>query len=260
MDEFREIVWGYYLQNQRDLPWRLEPYDAYRILVSELMLQQTQVSRVIPKYKEFLSAFPDIYALANASLIDVLRLWSGLGYNRRAKYLHDAVKQLQFKLTWTVEDLVACKGIGKNTAAAVIVYSYDQPMVFIETNIRTVYIHHFFNDTADIDDRQLIPLIEQSLDREHPREFYYALMDYGTYLKKSVGNISRQSKHYTKQSSFVGSKRQIRGEVLRQLSQATKTVAELKITISDQRLEHVLHDLILDGLIVADNSKYSLAP
>ncbi|MBA3758249.1 A/G-specific adenine glycosylase [Candidatus Saccharibacteria bacterium] len=259
IQKFQEMVWGYYREHGRELPWREEPFDAYRILVSEIMLQQTQVSRVIPKYHSFLKRFPTIDDLAKASIGDVLREWSGLGYNRRAKYLHEAAKQLlSMARTWKVEDLEACKGIGKNTAAAICVYAYNQPLVFIETNIRTVYIHHFFEEEDNISDSDLLPLLEQTIDREHPRKFMWALMDCGTHLKKTAGITASRSKHYSPQSKFEGSLRQIRGEVLRQLLGSSKTERRLVDIINDSRLKTALAQLSAEGLIIKEGSRYHL--
>lgn len=259
MEEFKETVWDYYVRNRRELPWREAPFDMYRILVSEIMLQQTQASRVIPKYESFLARFPDVTSLAQAPLSDVLREWSGLGYNRRAKYLHDAASSLHTKQNWSVEDLELCKGIGKNTAAAVNVYASNQPLVFIETNIRTIFIHHFFSDADGVDDKEILPFVQESLDIEQPREWYWALMDYGVYLKKSVGNASRQSKHYVKQSKFEGSTRQLRGEVLRRLHLEALTVDELTIVLPDTRLPKILATLESESLIKFSNNQYTLA-
>lgn len=263
LTEFQQTVWEYYAQHGRDLPWRKpEPggsFDAYKILVSEIMLQQTQVPRVIPKYHAFLGKFPTIQTLATAKLGDVLRVWSGLGYNRRAKYLHEAAKILQRKpRPWTAEDLKDCKGIGKNTAAAVCVYAYNQPLIFIETNIRTVYIHHFFHGRPKVADKELAPLLEASLNPEHPREFMWALMDYGTYLKKLVGNLGSHSKHYAKQSAFAGSNRQIRGQVLRLLGQGPLSPAELQKQLSDSRLMTVVSALEHEQLIHLQGKRYTL--
>ncbi len=134
----------------REMPWRAAEadgsFDPYKILVSELMLQQTQVARVVPKFTEFVAKFPTLEALANASLGDVLKAWQGLGYNRRAKYLHSAAQALISKeAPWKCEDLVALAGVGPNTAGAVLAYAYNQPVLFVETNVRSVFIHHFFN-------------------------------------------------------------------------------------------------------------------
>jgi A/G-specific adenine glycosylase len=259
---FQETLYRHNDVLRRDLPWRRPEADGsfapYKILVSEIMLQQTQVSRVIPKYETFLKSFPTVRDLARSPLSDVLAHWSGLGYNRRAKYLHEAARHLQPKSIWLLEDLIACKGIGYNTAAAVLVYAYNQPHIFIETNVRTVYIHHFFADKEGVDDKEIIEVLKTTYDYENPREFCWALMDYGSHLKSVVGNLSRSSRHYTKQSKFEGSLRQIRGQVLRQLIARPQTVKELEVNIADKRLETVLLALEQEGLVRTDKGHYRL--
>lgn len=264
---FREKVWEYFDHAGRhDLPWRQpEPdgsFDPYKILVSEIMLQQTQAGRVIPKYNEFLRRFPDVSVLAAAQQGDVLRAWNGLGYNRRAKFLHRAATMIHDEFNGTVprsvEQLARLPGVGRNTAGAIAAYAYNFPVVFIETNIRTVFIHEFFADAETVPDAELIPLVEGALDREHSREWYWALMDYGTHLKQAVGNLSRRSKHYVKQSAFEGSVRQLRGRVLRVLHDAELTSQELADRIDDERLEAVLESLATEGLIHRRDNRYRL--
>lgn len=260
---FQRDLAKYYSREKRDLPWRIPEssgrFDPYKILVSEVMLQQTQVSRVRQKYQQFLSIFPDIKSLAKADLSAVLKQWQGLGYNRRAQYLQAAAMQLApVKTPWQREELTACKGIGPNTASAVLVYSYNQPEIFIETNIRSVYLHYFFNSTPDISDRQILPLLEQTLDRHNPRGFYWALMDLGTHIKKSHGNPNKASRHYKRQPRFAGSARQLRGEVLRQLANGPKTAAELKNSIADKRLPGILQVLEREGLMRRKTKTYHL--
>jgi A/G-specific adenine glycosylase len=254
---FLEVLWEYYDKAGRgELPWRQpEPdgtFDPYKILVSEFMLQQTQVSRVIPKFQAFLSEFPTTQQLSEASLAAVLRQWSGLGYNRRAQYLHAAAKYIK-ELGYfpkSEAELRFCKGIGENTARAILCYAFNQPQVFIETNVRTVYLHHYFKDSQLVPDTSLWPIIERTLDTTKPREFYWALMDYGTYLKQTVGNVARASGSYKKQSVFTGSRRKIRGEVVAMLAQNSCTKQELQSRITDDRLESVLNDLLAEGLIL----------
>lgn len=259
VEDFQKIVRKYYQEHGRDLPWRQEPLDPYHILVSEIMLQQTQVSRVIPKYEAFIRQFPSVHAVARASLAEVLRAWNGLGYNRRAKYLHEAMKALVAKEhPWTLEDLTGCKGIGLNTAAAVLTYAYNQPLAFVETNIRTVYIHHYFPDLGTVTDKQIIALLETSLDRTNPREFMWALMDYGSYLKRAVGNTARNSRHYAKQSKFEGSRRQLRGQIIKVLASHPQRLSQLLAVIPDKRLPGVLHDLCAEGLITGQDNKFLL--
>lgn len=260
---FQTEVWDYYHAHGRDeLPWR-SAADAYHVVVSELMLQQTQVGRVIPKYHEFLERFPSVRDLAEAPLGDVLRVWNGLGYNRRAKFLWQAAQQVVREHGGMFPDrsdqLVRLPGIGRNTAGAVLAYAYDRPAVFVETNIRTVFIHHFFHDRpAGVADEEILKLVGETLDKEHPREWYWALMDYGSYLKQTVGNLNRLSRTYAKQSVFEGSRRQVRGLVLRLLGDGPRTLAELREQIRDERLESILGDLADEQLIRRRGKTYRL--
>jgi A/G-specific adenine glycosylase len=247
---FRERIWDYYREHGRDLPWRHNP-SPYQVFISEIMLQQTQVARVLVKYPEWLAAFPDFETLAGASVAEVVAAWQGMGYNRRALWLQRSAQTVAHeyggRLPHDPAVLVTLPGIGPNTAGSIAAFAYEAPMVFIETNIRRVFIHEFFADQAEISDAQLRPLIEAALDREHPREWYYALMDYGAALAKQVPNPNRRSKHYNVQSKFEGSLRQIRGEVLRQLLTGPKS--KLELTIVDKRLDLVLDALMKEGFI-----------
>jgi len=267
IEPFQKVVWDYYKANGRhDLPWRLPivkgTFDPYFIVVSELMLQQTQVSRVIPKFEAFIASYPSFATLARAPLSDVLVLWSGLGYNRRAKFLWQLAQSVVTNHSGELPDnrkqLEQLPGIGPNTAGAVLAYAYNSPVVFIETNIRTVYIHHFFRDQKAIPDTLLLPIVEATLPVDRSREWYWALMDYGTYLKRSVGNVSRASASYTKQSAFNGSRRQVRGRVIRLLGDQPYTYEQLVAAITDERLPDVLNDLIKEGLIEQIAGQYQL--
>jgi A/G-specific adenine glycosylase len=215
---FRETVRAWYRANGRSLPWR-ETRDPYAILVSEVMLQQTQVDRVRTKYAEFLGLFPDITTLARASLKAVLAAWQGLGYNRRAVALKRCAETVAERwggtLPATVEELESLPGIGTYTARAIAAFAYGQPTVFIETNIRAVFIHSFCHDRQGVHDREIIPLVTRTLDRRNPRDWYYALMDYGVMLKKVHANPGRRSAHHTRQSPFRGSNRELRSRILR---------------------------------------------
>jgi A/G-specific adenine glycosylase len=200
--------------------------------------------------------------LAKAELGDVLSAWTGLGYNRRAKFLHQAahaiVDDYNSQLPTTEVELMKLPGVGAGTAGAIMAYAYNQPVVFLETNIRTVFIHHYFHDQSGIPDREIRQLVERTLDTERPREWYWALMDYGSHLKKTVGNLSRHSRSYSKQSKFEGSARQVRGQVIRSLSAQPKRSAELHAEISDERLDTVIADLLREGLIRRQGSNLSL--
>lgn len=283
LQSFQKTVWDYYqTKGRHDLPWRQPEqngtFDPYKIIVSEVMLQQTQVSRVIPKFLSFIAAFPTVQTLSAAPLSEVLKAWSGLGYNRRAKFLWQAasvvVHEFCGQFPKTKEELTRLPGIGTNTAGAVLVYAYNQPEVFIETNIRTVFIHHFFKDRENVSDKEMYELVRLSLPNQEPeraarerihfdpgamrkprqrlshyRLWYWALMDYGTYLKQTVGNATRRSVHYAKQSRFEGSKRQIRGRILRLLGEVPQTKDMLKKSIADDRVDAVLEELVLEGFI-----------
>src|SRR5512135_3657963 len=195
---FRKTIYAYYDKHGRHLPWR-RTRDPYRILVSEIMLQQTQVERVIEKYKEFLAAFPDFPSLAKAPLAKLLRNWSGMGYNRRALSLKSLAQKVvvehQGRLPSDREMLLALPGIGRYTAGAVIAFAFNKPVVFMDTNIRRVYIHEFFHDQGDILDDEIMPLLEQTMDAGDPRKWYNALMDYGAMLKREQVNPNRRSAH-----------------------------------------------------------------
>lgn len=258
---FKKVVWSHYKKHGRKLPWRprsqKEMRDAgfaYRVLVSEIMLQQTQVERVIPKYERFLKRFPTFRALAKASTADVLREWQGLGYNRRALALKRAAREIvthhKGKLPDTYSELIELPGVGPYTAGALLVFVRNIPHPIIETNIRTAYIHHFF-PAQKVSDKELFSVIEATLDHENPREWYYALMDYGAYLKKTAGNAARASTHYKKQSPFKGSRRQLRGAILRELSVKERTVGYLARTAGRSVTETsgALRTLVVEGLV-----------
>ncbi|QQG50965.1 MAG: A/G-specific adenine glycosylase [Candidatus Saccharibacteria bacterium] len=253
-NDFQELLWQQGRDLYRTMPWR-EDTRPYYILVSELMLQQTQVDRVIPKFEAFIKAFPSEQELAGASLADVLKLWSGLGYNRRAKYLHDAAKKIVNELGGefpnTKEGLLALPGVGPGTAGAIAVYAYNLPVAFIETNVRTVYFHHFFKEGELVTDKELSKVVEATLDREHPREFYWAIMDYGTWLKKNGTGRIAQSHHYKKQSPLKGSVREVRGQIIKVLTEGDKTRTQLEDYFkSDSRLESALAGLLREGLVM----------
>jgi A/G-specific adenine glycosylase len=266
--QFQETVWEYYrLHGRHDLPWRLpeknNTFDPYRIMVSEVMLQQTQVPRVIPKFIHFLDTFPNYQSLAKAPLADVLRLWSGLGYNRRAKFLWQAASVLQNELHGvlprTPKDLAVLPGIGVHTAGAILAYTYNQPVVFIETNIRTVMLYHFFPGEDHVTDKQIAECILETLPEQAlTREWYWALMDYGSYLKQHVGNIARSAAAYSKQSRFAGSNRQLRGTVLRLLGDGPQSPDNLRTKISDSRLPIILTQLVQEQLIHERDNQFML--
>jgi A/G-specific adenine glycosylase len=233
----RELKSFYKKSGRGHLPWR-KTKDPYKILVSELMLQQTQVSRVVPKYESFLKKFPDFKTLAKAPLIDVLKEWQGLGYNRRAKFLHQTAKILtgeyKGKFPKEVSEIEKLPGIGHYTARAVSTFAFNTSEVFIETNIRTVFTHFYFPTKKIVSDKEILLLVERDLQKSkmEPRDFYAALMDYGSHLKANGVRINNKSKHYAKQSKFEGSARQKRAALLRDA---------LRVGASEKELEKLLH-------------------
>ena len=270
---FQSLIWDFYQEHKRNLPWRPPslPYkkdgtlDPYHIFVSEVMLQQTQVSRVIDKFPQFIDSFPSFEQLASASLTSVLQAWQGMGYNRRGKYLHESARFIihQYKniIPHDPLELVKLPGIGPATAGSIIVFTYNKPLVFIETNIRRVMLHHFFENTDQVNDSQIIPIIAQTLDTSNPREWYYALMDYGSYLAKQIPNPNQRSKHYSKQSQFKGSNRQVRGAVLQSLLEKNKqTISYLyqSLHFEKEKIDSVLRDLEKEGLARKKNGKYGI--
>lgn len=256
---FAAAVWRHYREQGRRFDWRADTA-PYRIFVSELMLQQTQCARVAQKFPGFVARFPDFGALAQAALADVLAEWQGLGYNRRAKFMHQAARvvaeRFDGRLPADRAALEALPGIGPNTAGAMLAYAFNLPAVFVETNIRTVYIHHFFPE-GTVDDKRIAALVGATLDRERPREWYWALMDYGAQLKKTVGNLTRRSSHYARQSRFEGSLRQVRGRVVALLGQSgghldRAALAEaLPEAAADGRLDQALSGLCAEGMLAA---------
>lgn len=262
---FREIVYDHYREHGRSLPWR-ETRDPYAILVSEVMLQQTRVDRVTEKFREFLASFPDFPALAGAPLQEVLARWQGLGYNRRAVSLKRCAEAVVERWGGTLpaspEELRTLPGIGPYTAQAVAAFAFDQPTVFIETNIRTVFIHLLFPDAEKVHDREILPLAAAALDREHPRTWYYALMDFGAFLKRQHPNPSRRSVHHVRPSPFRGSNREVRGMLLKALLQRPgMTAMELATCLGKDAgvVGKNLEQLRKEGFIVARGRRLFIA-
>lgn len=262
MSNFQNLVWEKGRELYRDMAWRRDTRPYY-VLVSEIMLQQTQVSRVESKFAAFITRFPDIDSLANAKLGEVIALWNGLGYNRRAKFLWQAAQMIQHEFDGsfpdTIDHLIKLPGVGKNTAGAVMTYAFNLPVVFVETNIRTVYLHHFFADRDNVADAEICKKVAETLDHEHPREWYWALMDYGNWLKSQrLGHIS-SSKHYAKQSRLAGSMREMRGRILKTLAIGPLTEKTLRQTVqADERFMLALDSLQAEGLISLSRGTWQL--
>ena len=276
MKRFQKTIWDFYNKNKRDeLPWRpalkngSQEINPYLIYVSEIMLQQTQVDRVVPFFKNWIKQFPTIKKLAEASQVDILRAWKGLGYNSRAlrmkKTAELVVANYKGKFPKQYDEILKLPGIGPYTAGAICAFAYNQPIVMIETNIRRVFIHEFFEHPWPsatpskrgglVHDRDLLPLIEKTVDKTNPREWYWALMDYGSYLGKTIPNPNKKSRHYSVQKKFKGSDREIRGTILGILLEhkkmsLEKTFEQLNSLSQDQeRVEAILDGLEKEGFI-----------
>lgn len=254
----------------RDLPWR-NIDDAYGVLVSEVMLQQTQVARVQRYWQRWMSLFPTVDALAAADTATVLEAWQGLGYNRRALALKRACEQCSAEhagqLPQKVDELVRLPGIGPATAAGVVAFAYDRPSVYIETNVRSVFLHELFPDGQGVSDKQLAPYVADTCPDEGARSWYYALLDYGAHLKTQVANPSRRSSHYARQSAFEGSRREKRSFILKCVLAAPEGIAISEVrraldahereagrdAVDPALFDSILSDLQAEGFFCCDN-------
>lgn len=260
--KFQTEVLSYYKTHKRTMAWR-DIKDPYKIFVSEMMLQQTQVERVRIKFAEFISQFPTAAAVAAADKSDILKAWQGLGYNRRALFIKHACEEVVEKyggiFPKDFDELQKLPGIGPSTAGALCAFAYNQPVLYVETNIRAVILHFFFSDTEKVSDKEVLRVLEHvtpPVEEVSPRDWYYALYDYGTHLKKTLGKkktaLHQKSAHYSKQSKFEGSFRQKRAAVLR-LKLADPDISDTdiisKTNISEAELGDVLDSLTKDGMI-----------
>jgi A/G-specific adenine glycosylase len=262
---FRRIILDHHKRHRRSLPWR-KTRNPYRIVVSEIMLQQTQVERVMDKYSLLIKTFPDFSSLATVPLPEILAVWQGLGYNRRAialkRIAQTVMTDFHGKLPSSKEELLRLPGIGDYTASAILAFAFDQPTVFIETNIRRVFIHFFFGDRASVSDADILPLVSETLPRNDPREWYYALMDYGSMLGKKMANPNRRSAHYSRQSRFQGSDRQVRGMILKTMlekKELSKKELIAKLGLDPKRVEDNLASLVKEGFLKKQGRRFSIA-
>ena len=262
----QKIIYEYYHEHGRALPWRATD-DPYHIFVSEIMLQQTQVERVMAKYEQFVAAFPGFWSLANATLREILKVWQGMGYNRRALALKKSaalvIEAFHGQLPSSPIELMTLPGVGRNTASAIAAFAFQKPTVFVETNIRTVFIHFFFHNSSPVKDSEIIPLVAGTLDTTNPRKWYYALMDYGVMLKKMHHNPSRKSAHYKRQGPFKDSNREIRGMILRVLL-AKPHCSERELMQSlggdTERIHRILIMLQKEGFVKKTGTRFAIVP
>jgi len=261
---FQNIIYSYFKQYGRDFPFRDE-ISPYNVVISEMMLQQTQTNRVVEKFQQFIQKFPDFQSLASASLNDVLKVWQGLGYNRRAmalkKIAEKVVTEFDGILPADVEILKTFPQIGHNTASSIVAFAFNMPTFFIEVNIRRVYTYFFFPGTSSIEDSVIMPIVRKTLDRSNVRKWYYALMDFGVMLKKTHPELNKRSAHYRKQSKFKGSSREIRGKILKLLitsSNLTEVEISKELEIDSKKLKEIMNLLIKEGFIKQEGNQFSI--
>ena len=262
--EFQRRVYAVDKLCQRELPWR-KRRTPYRVLVSELMLQQTQAGRVVPKYRAFLKDLGSFKALAKADTSEVIKLWQGLGYNRRALALKRTAEIVHSsysgRLPRDYEALLALPGIGDYTAKAVRIYAYNFDDVLIETNIRSLFTYCFFPECSAVSDADLLPLIASAVDRKDPARWYDALMDLGVLVKANVPRIVQRNKAHRAQSQFQGSHRQKRGMLLKALSSKgslTCREAAACVELDAALVKSILEELKSEQFLELSKGRYSL--
>lgn len=274
--QFVARVWEEGAEHYRDLPWR-NLDDAYAVLVSEVMLQQTQVARVERYWARFLETFPTLESLAHGEVAQVLTLWQGLGYNRRALSLKRAAEQVcasgSMELPATFEELIALPGIGPATAAGVMAFAHEKPAVYVETNVRAVFLHELFPDEMSVPDADLIPYVADAADTLDPRGWNYALLDYGAALKRAGENPTRASTTYARQSKFTGSRRQKRAALVRivlqmpagiSIEDASRLLDESELSAGRPAVDPALFDAIMsdlerEGFLMRDQNMLRIA-
>lgn len=267
MADFQSYIFFWWETHKRDLPWR-HTSDPYSVLVSEIMLQQTQVSRVVDKYTQFLHVFPDIHTLADASKAEVIRLWKGLGYNRRALYLKRAAEVLwtsyEGQFPQSEDVLRTLPGIGKYTARAVLVFSFRRDVAMVDTNIRNI-ITDFFYDGI----RQKESVIEQKASELVPPgkswEWHQALMDYGALeLSKRRKISARIIRKTTMPIPFRGTQRFLRGRILDLIREEPMSQKRLITLITKtygkntDKIHTAISDMVREGLLTRREGKVSL--
>lgn len=281
----------------RDLPWR-RTRDPYEIWISEVMLQQTQVSRVDGRWQRWLARFSSVEELARSRTADVLDEWQGLGYNRRALAVQraaTAIVETGGEFPRDVKRLVALPGIGPATAAGIRAFAFNLHGVYLETNVRAVVLHELFSGCDGVADRELVPVVEATCPPDgdvacggaaapspyegaaasspyegggeapdDPRTWYYALLDYGAYLKKTTPNPARRSKGHVRQSRFEGSRRQKRAALVRALlaagsAPASDLIASVRaegIELTADLAEELLRELAGEGFCRREGSAW----
>ena len=263
---FQKKIFQWWKVNKRDLPWR-HTHDPYKILVSEVMLQQTTVSRVLTKYPVFIKAYPTVKDLANASSGDILRIWKGMGYNRRALYLLQTAKTIHEKYynKFPISEQLLSKlpGLGKYTARAVLVFAFRKDIAMVDTNIRQILTHFFFHDKPQ-SEKIIQELADQLVPIGKSWEWHQAMMDYGAMNASEWRRPERSRRMERKPTPFKETNRYFRGRIidlLREKSYKEKELIEnLYLEYGKDKIFYIdlLKKLEKDGLVVQKNNFWSL--
>lgn len=262
--QFQQQVWNFFQEHRRNFPWR-QTTNLYQILVAEVMLQQTQTSRVVPFFDRFLQTLPTVESLAAVDTETLLKLWQGLGYNRRALFLRSTAQTIQSSfgrvIPANLAQLQTLPGIGPNTAGAILAYAFNQPVIFLETNIRKAFIYHFFPNQPKVSDQEIRPLVAATMDKKNPREWYWALVDYGNWLGRTKTVTNNRSRHYIKQSTFEGSARQLRSHLLRLILEQPRYQNDMAADTSRSasELATALGELVAEGFVTNNQGLYTIA-
>ena len=259
IQNFHKKLFSWFYINKKDYPWR-NTTDPYCIMVSEFMLQQTQTSRVVPKYEAFIQRFPTLESLVNSENVDVLQLWSGLGYNRRALWLKGAAEQIHLLGSFprNSKELKKIKGIGDYTSRAILIFAFNDDLATVDTNIRRIFIYEGFAK-EETKEKELFEIAEQLLPENRSREYHSALMDYGNEVLTSA---KTKIKPKTIQSKFKGSTRQHRGNIVKYLTEngsASKNQLVTNCNVPDGEIDRILLKLIKDGLIIKEEEDYFIS-
>ena len=273
--EFRRKLKRWWRTHRRSFPWR-ETDDPYAVLVSEIMLQQTQADRVAPKFDAFLARFPDIETLARAENASVLKMWSGLGYNRRALNLKRAAEVVVQEHDGVVPEdeteLLVLPGVGTYTAKALLAFAHNRTVAPVDTNIRRIYIRHFGAEA----ERDLQAFADTMVPRGQGRNWSSLLMDFGALVCRAknpacyeLGLVHRgEPRALPKQKPFRDSDRFWRGRVVEVLRErASLPQAKIKQEVeafsgeklTRKRTQRIIESLIRDGLITRENNRVRLS-
>ncbi len=263
----------HYRATARDLPWR-GTHDPYAVLVSEVMLQQTQVSRVAPAFERFMRRFPTLGALAAAPLAAVLREWSGLGYNRRARDLHRIARQCPNGLPRTVAELDALPGIGAYTAGAVACFAFGQRVAFADVNIQRVLGRFFLGRPGT--NKEAVEWDMRAMPKRSADLWHHALMDLGATIctakapKCDVCPLQTdclfarspavRTARVARPAAYTSSDRRVRGAIVRSLvnAEAGLTMRALEKQLADARVRRLIDALVADRLIERVGRRYRL--